>query len=70
MIRKNKKPKRKSVSRDHEREKHFLYNSCGMPRKFQMPVSRLRFRVSTCYFRRPDATRDHALTIEIDSPEG
>lgn len=45
-------------------------NSYGMPRKFQMPVSRLRFRVSTCYFMRPDAARDDALTIEIDSPEG
>lgn len=36
------------------------------PRKLQMPVSKLRFRVSTSYFMRPDASKDDAVTLEAD----
>nr|WP_300835161.1 S41 family peptidase [uncultured Acetatifactor sp.] len=42
-------------------------NSYGMPRKFAMPASKLRFRVSTSYFMRPDASKDDALTLAIDA---
>ncbi|MBD5459611.1 MAG: hypothetical protein HDR26_01525 [Lachnospiraceae bacterium] len=45
-------------------------NSYGMPRKLQMPASKLRFRVSTSYFMRPDAGRDDAMTLELDDMEG
>lgn len=45
-------------------------NSYGMPRKLQMPASKLRFRVSTSYFMRPDASKDDALTLEIDHEYG
>lgn len=41
-------------------------NSYGMPVKLQMPASRVRFRVSTSYFRRPDDRKDDAFTLEID----
>lgn len=41
-------------------------NSFGLPVKFEMPASRVRFRVSTSYFRRPDDSKDDAETLEID----
>ena len=41
-------------------------NSYGMPRKLQMPESKLRFRVSTSYFMRPDESKDDDITLEID----
>lgn len=41
-------------------------NSYGMPQKMIMPISRLRFRVSRCYFLRPDAAKDDALTLAPD----
>ena len=41
-------------------------NSYGMPRKLQMPGSKLRFRVSTSYFMRPDESKDDDITLEID----
>lgn len=44
-------------------------NSYGMPRKFRMPESKLRFRVSTSYFMRPDASKDDALTLAIDEKD-
>lgn len=34
-------------------------NSYGMPRKTQLPNSKIRFRVSRAYFRRPDSDKDN-----------
>ena len=42
-------------------------NSYGMPRKLQMPNSKLRFRVSTSYFLRPDDTKDDAVTLDSEA---
>ena len=44
-------------------------NSYGMPRKYQMPNSKLRFRVSTSYFLRPDDSMDKEITLEADRVE-
>lgn len=41
-------------------------NSYGMPLKFEMPASKVRFRVSTSFFMRPDGSGDDALTLERD----
>lgn len=41
-------------------------NSYGMPQKAIMPISKIRFRVSRCYFLRPDATMDNAITLTPD----
>jgi hypothetical protein len=41
-------------------------NSYGMPKKMQMPESKIRFRVSTSYFMRPDSSRDNADTLAPD----
>lgn len=38
-------------------------NSYGMPKKYVMPESKIRFRVSRCYFMRPDATLDEEITL-------
>lgn len=42
-------------------------NSYGMPRKLQMPNSKLRFRVSTSYFLRPDDTKDDDVTLDSEA---
>ncbi len=44
-------------------------NSFGLPVKLEMPASRVRFRVSTSYFRRPDERKDDADTLEIDEEQ-
>ncbi len=44
-------------------------NSSGLPVKLEMPASRVRFRVSTSYFRRPDERKDDADTLEIDEEQ-
>lgn len=44
-------------------------NSFGLPVRREMPVSRVRFRVSTSYFRRPDERKDDADTLEIDEEQ-
>ncbi|MCM1187775.1 MAG: S41 family peptidase [bacterium] len=41
-------------------------DSYGLPVKLQMPESKLRFRVSTSRFLRPDEQREDALTLEAD----
>ena len=38
-------------------------NSYGMPKKQVMPNSNIRFRVSRCYFMRPDASLDEEITL-------
>lgn len=38
-------------------------NSYGMPKKYVMPESKIRFRVSRCYFMRPDAALDEEITL-------
>ena len=38
-------------------------NSYGMPKKYVLPESKVRFRVSRCYFMRPDAIRDEEITL-------
>ena len=40
-------------------------NSYGMPKKYVMPESNIRFRVSRCYFCRPDASLDDELTLSF-----
>lgn len=41
-------------------------SSYGMPKKTQTPNNKLRFRVSTSYFLRPDDSEDEAATLEMD----
>lgn len=41
-------------------------NSYGMPRRLQTPNYKLRFRVSTSYFLRPNDDLDDAITLEPD----
>lgn len=41
-------------------------NSYGMPLKMKMPLSNIRFRVSRCYFMRPDPDRDDEITLTPD----
>lgn len=41
-------------------------NSYGMPRKCVMPNTQIRFRVSTCSFRRPDASGDEEIALMPD----
>ena len=38
-------------------------NSYGMPEKQILPESKIRFRVSRCYFMRPDAALDGEITL-------
>ena len=38
-------------------------NSYGMPKKYVLPKSNIRFRVSRCYFCRPNAIRDEEITL-------
>ena len=38
-------------------------NSYGMPKKYVMPESKIRFRVSRCYFMRPDSALDEEITL-------
>lgn len=38
-------------------------NSHGLPRKFMMPCSGIRFRVSTSFFLRPDSTFDNESAL-------
>lgn len=41
-------------------------SSYGMPRKMVMPNTGIRFRVSRCRFRRPDASKDEEMTLTPD----
>ncbi|WOO35670.1 S41 family peptidase [Anaerocolumna sp. AGMB13020] len=42
-------------------------NSFGMPQKYKMPISNITFRISRCYFLRPDSTMDNAVTLMPDT---
>lgn len=41
-------------------------NSYGMPQKMRLPGSNIRFRVSSCYFLRPNPDKDAAITLVPD----